>query len=64
MSVQYPLVEALAPEALRPRPTVGGHVAKFVRTKPLGAAGAAVTRTIVNAARRPSRNSLVTMGPV
>jgi peptide/nickel transport system permease protein len=42
MSVQYPLVEALAPEALRPRPTFGGHVVKFIRTKPLGAGGAAV----------------------
>jgi peptide/nickel transport system permease protein len=42
MSVQYPLVGALAPETLRPRLTFGDHVGKFIRTKPLGAAGAAV----------------------
>jgi peptide/nickel transport system permease protein len=42
MSVQYPLVEAMAAGSLKPRLTFGGHVVKFTRTKPLGAAGAAV----------------------
>jgi len=42
MSIQYPLVEALASAPLAPRPTVGEVVLKFIRTKPLGAAGAAV----------------------
>jgi len=42
MSVQYPLVEAMAPGSLKPRLTFSGQVVKFVRTKPLGAAGAAV----------------------
>jgi len=42
MSVQYPLVEAMAPGSLKPRLTFSGQVVKFVRTKPLGAASAAV----------------------
>ncbi len=42
MSAQYPLVEAMAPGSLKPRLTFSGQVVKFVRTKPLGAASAAV----------------------
>jgi peptide/nickel transport system permease protein len=42
MSIQYPLVEASASAPLAPRPTLGEQVVKFIRTKPLGAAGAAV----------------------
>ncbi len=42
MSIQYPLAEALASAPLAPRPTVGEAVLKFIRTKPLGAGGAAV----------------------
>lgn len=42
MSIQYPLVEASASAPLAPRLTLGEEVVKFIRTKPLGAAGAAV----------------------
>jgi len=42
MSVQYPLVEASASAPLAQRLTRGDQVVKFIRTKPLGAAGAAV----------------------
>ena len=42
MSVQYPLGDAMAAGSLTPRPTFGGQVVKFIRTKPLGAGGAAV----------------------
>jgi peptide/nickel transport system permease protein len=42
MSIQYPLVEASASTPLAPRLTLGEEVVKFIRTKPLGAAGAAV----------------------
>jgi peptide/nickel transport system permease protein len=42
MSIQYPLVEASASAPLTPRLTLGEEVVKFIRTKPLGAAGAAV----------------------
>src|SRR5574341_644490 len=42
MSVQYPLVEVVAAGSLKPPLTFGGQVMKFTRTKPLGAAGAAV----------------------
>jgi peptide/nickel transport system permease protein len=42
MSIQYPLVEASASAPLARRLTLGEEVVKFVRTKPLGAAGAAV----------------------
>jgi peptide/nickel transport system permease protein len=42
MSIQYPLVEASASATLAPRLTLGEEVVKFIRTKPLGAAGAAV----------------------
>jgi peptide/nickel transport system permease protein len=42
MSVQYPLVQVTASEPLAPRLTLGEQVVKFIRTKPLGAAGAAV----------------------
>ncbi len=42
MSIQYPLVEASASAPLAPRLTLGEVVVKFIRTKPLGAAGAAV----------------------
>jgi peptide/nickel transport system permease protein len=47
MSVQFPLVEVIAPGSLKPRLTVGGQVAKFVRTKPLGAGGAAVILVMI-----------------
>ena len=42
MSIQYPLVEASASAPLAPRLTLGEQVVKFIRTKPLGAGGAAV----------------------
>jgi peptide/nickel transport system permease protein len=42
MSIQYPLADALASAPLAPRLTLGEQVVKFIRTKPLGAAGAAV----------------------
>jgi peptide/nickel transport system permease protein len=42
MSIQYSLVEASASAPLAPRLTLGEEVVKFIRTKPLGAAGAAV----------------------
>ncbi|MDO8478110.1 MAG: ABC transporter permease [Candidatus Rokubacteria bacterium] len=42
MSVQYPLVHVTASETLAPRLTFGEEVVKFIRTKPLGAAGALV----------------------
>ena len=42
MSIQYPLVEASASAPLAPRLTLGEEVVKFIRTKPLGAGGAAV----------------------
>ena len=42
MSIQYPLVQATASAPLAPRVTLGEQVGKFIRTKPLGAAGAAV----------------------
>jgi peptide/nickel transport system permease protein len=42
MSIQYPLVEASPSAPLAPRLTLGEQVVKFIRTKPLGAAGAAV----------------------
>jgi peptide/nickel transport system permease protein len=42
VSIQYPLVEASASAPLAPRLTLGEQVVKFIRTKPLGAAGAAV----------------------
>ncbi len=42
MSIQYPLAEASASAPLAPRLTLGEQVVKFIRTKPLGAAGAAV----------------------
>ena len=42
MSVQYPLVQVTASEPLAPRLTSGEEVVKFIRTKPLGAAGALV----------------------
>jgi peptide/nickel transport system permease protein len=42
MSIQYPLVDASASAPLAPRLTIGEQVVKFIRTKPLGAAGAAV----------------------
>jgi len=42
MSIQYPLVDAPAAAPLAPHLTLGEHVVKFIRTKPLGAAGAAV----------------------
>lgn len=42
MSIQYPLVEASASAPLAPRLTLVEEVVKFIRTKPLGAAGAAV----------------------
>jgi peptide/nickel transport system permease protein len=42
MSVQYPLVQVTVSEPLAPRLTFGEQVVKFLRTKPLGAAGALV----------------------
>ncbi len=42
MSVNYPLVHATASAPLAPRLTFGEEVAKFVRTKPLGAGGALI----------------------
>ena len=42
MSIQYPLVEAPASAPLARRLTLGEEVVKFIRTKPLGAAGAVV----------------------
>lgn len=42
MSVQYPLVHVTASAPLAPRVTFGEGVRTFIRTKPLGAAGAAV----------------------
>lgn len=42
MSVQYPLVHVTASEPLAPRLTFGEEVVKFIRRKPLGAAGALV----------------------
>ena len=42
MSVQYPLVQVTASESLAPRLTFAEEVVKFIRTKPLGAAGALV----------------------
>ena len=42
MSIQYPLVEASRSAPLAPRLTLGEQVVKFIRKKPLGAAGAAV----------------------
>src|SRR3972149_5756648 len=42
MSVQYPLVQVAVSESLAPRLTFAEEVVKFVRTKPLGAAGALV----------------------
>jgi peptide/nickel transport system permease protein len=42
MSATHPLVEAVASEPLAPRLTLGEEVLKFVRAKPLGAAGALV----------------------
>ena len=42
MSVQYPLAQVTASESLAPRLTFGEEVVKFIRTKPLGAAGALV----------------------
>jgi peptide/nickel transport system permease protein len=42
MSVNYPLVHATATAPLSARLTWGEEVAKFVRTKPLGAAGALI----------------------
>ena len=47
MSIQFPLVEASAAAPLAPRLTAGEQVAKFVRKKPLGAAGAAVILAMV-----------------
>ena len=42
MSIQYPLGEAAASAPLARRLTLGEEVVKFIRTKPLGAAGAVV----------------------
>mgnify|MGYP001378574958 FL=1 len=42
MSIQYPLGEASASAPLARRLTLGEEVVKFIRTKPLGAAGAVV----------------------
>jgi peptide/nickel transport system permease protein len=42
MSIQYPLVEAPASAPLARRLTLREEVVKFIRTKPLGAAGAVV----------------------
>ena len=42
MSIQYPLVEASASAPLARRLTLCEEVVKFIRTKPLGAAGAVV----------------------
>ena len=42
MSIQYPLGEAPASAPLARRLTLGEEVVKFIRTKPLGAAGAVV----------------------
>jgi peptide/nickel transport system permease protein len=42
MAINYPLTDAAAPAVLAPRLTVGEEVVKFVRTKPLGAAGALI----------------------
>jgi len=42
MSVNYPLTHVEASAPLAPRLTILGEVAKFVRTKPLGALGGAV----------------------
>jgi peptide/nickel transport system permease protein len=42
MSVNYPLVQAPASPALAPRLTLAEEVGGFVRTKPLGAAGALI----------------------
>src|SRR5262245_19941956 len=42
MSVNYPLAHATASAPMAPHLTRGEEIAKFVRTKPLGAAGAAV----------------------
>src|SRR5262245_36524284 len=42
MSVNYPLTHAAASAPLTPRLTLGAEVVKFIRTKPLGAVGAAV----------------------
>ncbi|HET9926429.1 MAG TPA: ABC transporter permease [Methylomirabilota bacterium] len=42
MSVNYPLVQAPAPAALAPRLSLVEEVTGFVRTKPLGAAGALI----------------------
>jgi len=42
MSIQYSLVDASASAPLAPRLTLGEQVTKFIRKKPLGAAGAAV----------------------
>src|SRR5206468_8619721 len=42
MATNYALTHATATAELAPRLTVAEEVAKFVRTKPLGAAGAAI----------------------
>jgi len=42
MSTNYPLAHVAASAPLAPEPTCGGEVVKFVRTKPLGAAGALI----------------------
>src|SRR5262249_21803704 len=48
MSVNYPLVdEATASAPLAPRLTVAAEIAKFVRSKPLGAAGALIILSMI-----------------
>ena len=47
MSVPYPLLDAVAAGPLTPRLTVGAQVVKFIRTKPLGAAGAVVILVMI-----------------
>ena len=42
MATNYPLTHAMASAELAPRLTVAEEVAKFIREKPLGAAGAAI----------------------
>ncbi len=42
MSVSYPLLDTRAAAPLAPRQTLGEEVVKFVRTKPLGVAGAVI----------------------
>jgi peptide/nickel transport system permease protein len=47
MSIQYPLVESAAAAPRTSRLTFGEEVAKFIRTKPLGAGGAAVILAMI-----------------